>query len=228
MRPRALCRRRMTYKWHPQPTSLKIATIVAKKASMRGQRVLDPFCGTGACLIAAVRARAKEIVGSDLEDWSEYLRPELRTMLECGSPVVRVYWGLDAMEAVRRFEHDILFTDPPNPWAICGGCWVTVLRDLGLTFYDLRRYWLSKLRPDNLMGKGSKAVSYLMRLVKHELDAGRRVIINLFSAYGDVASTTSRQDLARIFKSLFIIKRVHGNFYRVMALKNGGVLARGP
>ena len=202
--------RRWRYKLHPQPTSLELATKAAKAAGLRGEVVLDPFCGTGACLVAAVRARAELAVGSDLEDWSAYLRPELATMLACGSPRVRVLWGLDALEAVERVEHDVLFADPPNPWAVCGGCWVTVLRDLGLTFYDLRRYWLrpGRLNPGNLMGTGGRAVAYLVRLVKRELARGRRVVLNLFSAHGDVVRTRGRRSLLPAFSAVFELRRL--------------------
>ena len=189
---------------------------------MRGQSVLDPFCGTGACLVAAVRARAKEVIGSDIEDWSKYLRPELRILLACNSPVVRVFWGIDAFEAVKRFEHDTLFTDPPNPWDISSGCWKGVWRDLGLTLYDLRRYWRGKLKPSNLIGKGKKTIAYLIRLVRWELGEGREVVINLFPTHYD----RKRWSLPVVFKSLFIIKHIHGNFYQVTALKNGDDFGR--
>jgi len=191
-----------SYHYHPQPTSLSLAVKAAKIAGLGGQVVLDPFCGTGACLYAALRAGARKAIGTDIEDWSAYLRPEVRDLLThrslVGEAPVELYWGVDALDAIRSIEHDVLFTDPPNPWDLTGGVCFSAIRETGMGFSDLRRYWRDRLSPRNLMGKGTRAVKYLLNLLAVELRQGKRIMINLFE--------TSRKSLIRAVASLFVIK----------------------
>ena len=199
--------RNYRYTLHPQPTSLRLATLAARKAGLRGEVVLDPFCGTGTCLIAALRAGAREAIGADIEDWSGYLRPELATMLACGSPKVRVLWGLDAREACGRIEHTVLFTDPPNPWDVAGGVPLSSLRKFSIGFTELRRYWSQNIRPENLMGKGKTCVLYLIRLVRAEFERGVRVVMNLLRSWGNIIrSKRDKHDLARAFAGVFRLR----------------------
>ena len=167
------------YQLHPQQTSLRDAMRAAELANLRGQVVLDPFAGTGTLVYAAARANARFVIGSDIEDWSEYLRPQLKEVTNYA-----LHWHVDAREAVRRFEHDVLFTDPPNPARIDGSAPISLVRDFGISGSQLKNMFSFDER--NIMGKKWVTVTYVVRLIRHELSEGSRVIVHAFkdSKYG--------------------------------------------
>ena len=188
---------------HPQPTSVTPALKAALKAGVRGEVVLDPFCGTGSLVLAAIKAGADRAIGSDIEDWSFALRPELERILSSrtlnGRRKVELHWGLDARKAVRRFDHTVLFTDPPDPHDVIGGHKFSMLRELRKTGRfrtgaDIRRYWKERFDERNLIGKKKRTIDYVIRLIREELQAGRRVI---FHAYSKVWARGCRFDWQR-------------------------------
>jgi hypothetical protein len=204
----AVMKVRYDYKLHPQPTSLTNAINAAKAARIVGTQVLDCFCGTGTILVAALRAGAAKAIGSDIEDYSFCLRRELYKWLDSGSSVVELHWGVDALEAIDIFEHDILFIDPPSPVAILGGTQISAKRDTGLHGNEIRKFWTERISDRNLMGKGQKTVSYVIRLVKIDLGRGRRAIINLF-AQGKFSYKV-------FFQKVFKLKHLYANWYEVV------------
>ena len=172
------------YKLHPQPTSLRGAIETAKRADIRGKVILDPFCGTGTILLACMATKAKKAIGSDIEDYSSILRadfsnPFLKTWLRT-STEVELHWHIDAIESIRKFEHDVLFTNPPSPIALLGGTCISVVRDIGLHGSQIHKYWSERVSKQNLMGKGQRTIAYVIKLVKTELSNDKRVIVNLF------------------------------------------------
>ena len=94
------------YKLHPQPTSLHNCVEALKRADIRDKVVLDPFCGTGTVLLAAMVCRAKKAIGSDIEDYSFCLRadfnnPFLKTWLRTNTEV-EIHWGIDGLESIEK------------------------------------------------------------------------------------------------------------------------------
>jgi len=204
------------YKLHPQPTSLKKAIETAKRANIRGKVILDPFCGTGTILLACMVARAKKAIGSDIEDYNDILRadfgnPFLKTWLRTDTEV-ELHWHIDALESIHKFEHDVLFTDPPNPVALLGGTQISVVRDIGLHGSQIRKFWSERLSKQNLMGKGQRTVAYVIKLVKTELENDKRVIVNLFR-HGNFS-------YKRVFEKVFKIKHLYANWFEVIGLKD--------
>lgn len=178
------------FHWHPQPTSVAPARRAALKAGIRGEVVLDPFCGTGSLVLAAVKAGADRAIGSDIEDWGFALRPELERILSSrtldGRRKVELHWRVDAMDAIERFDHSVLFTDPPDPHDVIGGHKFSTLREIrrtGLywTGADLRRFWKERLSEKNMMAKKGETIRYVISLIRRELEAGRRVVLHAYS-----------------------------------------------
>jgi DNA modification methylase len=62
-------------KQHPAPFPLELATRLVRMFSFTGDTVLDPFCGTGTTMIAALRARRNSI-GIEIDP--EYCRMAAR------------------------------------------------------------------------------------------------------------------------------------------------------
>jgi 16S rRNA G966 N2-methylase RsmD len=195
------------YKFHPQPTSLRNALNAAKVADIRGSQVLDCFCGTGTCLIAALKAGAEKAIGSDVEDYSFCLRPEIRKWLKNGSKNIELHWEVDGLESIKTFEHDILFIDPPSPVSVLGGTQISVVRDTGLHGNQIRQFWQERISKKNLMGKGQKTISYVVKLVKMDLQQGKRVIANLF--------TQGKFSYLAIFKLIFKVEKLYKNWHEV-------------
>ena len=198
------------YKWHPQPSSLSLATKAAKLAGLEGKIVLDCFCGTGTLLVASVRNGAARAIGSDIEDWSLYLRKELLELLKYRIYADRIVlrWGVDAFDAVKKWDHDILFCDPPSPWEILGGSQISVKRDTGVAPNELRKHWREKFSGKNWIGKEYRTIVNIVRLFRIELVNGRRVIANLFYQ--------NNKSLARVLVPIFALKHLVGNWYEVM------------
>ena len=204
----------LDYKWHPQPSSLRLATQAAKLARIDGSKVLDCFCGTGTLLVAAIRAGAEKAIGSDIEDWSQYLRPQLKEMMKyslLGSRI-ELHWRVDAFEAVERFDHDILFTDPPGPWEIIGGVLISVKRDLGINGNELRKFWEKRLSDGNWINKKHRTVANVIKLFRTEIERGKRVVANLFAQ--NPWRGTNRS-LARVLAPVFDLRHLVGNWYEV-------------
>ena len=200
------------YKWHPQPSSIPISTRALKVADVSDSIVLDPFCGTGTLLIAAVTNHAEKAIGSDIEDWSFCIRPQIKNWILSGSNKIELHWNVDAMDAIKQFKHDILVTNPPHPFRIGCGKTYSAKRDTGMYTGQLEKYWRHKLNKNNLMGKGTKTIAYVLRLVKIELEEGKRVIINLFK-------DSKGFNYQKYFDKYFIIKHLYGYFYEVVRAK---------
>ena len=182
------------HKWklHPQPSSMAKVRRALGNIGLRGKVVLDPFCGTGTLLIVA-REKGARVIGSDIEDWSEYLRP--------GSERIEFHWGIDALDAIKKFEHDVLLTDPPNPTTIVGGRLPSAYRDTGVKGAQLSKMFNFSER--NLMGKKYKTIKVVIKLVKYELENGRTVIMNAFYPY------------KKYLLPIFQMRKLHDTYYIV-------------
>ena len=188
------------YRLHPQLTSMKDALRAAELAGLEGRVVLDPFAGTGTLVYSALRAGAKFVIGSDIEDWENYLRPQLR-----GVDDYIMHWHLDAMDAVKYYSHEVLFTDPPNPTRVVGSAPISLVRDFHISGSELRRMFSFDER--NLMGKKWVAVTYVVRLIRYELKQGRRAIIHAFSS----GNFDWREILSRHFK----LERIYADYFEI-------------
>jgi len=180
------------WKLHPQPSSMAKVRRALDNIDLRGKVVLDPFCGTGTLLIVA-REKGARVIGSDIEDWSEYLR--------LGSEGIEFHWGIDVLDAIKKIEHDILLTDPPNPTTIVGGRLPSAYRDTRVKGAQLLKMFNFSER--NLMGKRYKTIKVVIKLVKYELDNGRTIVINAFRPY--------RKYLFPIFQ----MRQLHDTYYIV-------------
>ena len=202
----------LNFKWHPQPSSLRISMEALRLADIRGSIILDPFCGTGTLLIAAVNNFCEKAIGSDIEDWSFCIRKELKKWILNGSNKVELHWNIDAKHSIRCFEHDVLVTDPPNPFRIGSLKPYSAKEDTGLFPSELEKFWRDKLSKNNLMGKGFRTIAYVIKLVKTELESGKRVIVNLFK-------DSAGFNYQKYFNKYFNIKHIYGYFYEVLSEK---------
>ena len=175
-----------SFKWHPQPSSVRKSTAAAKNAHIRGAVILDCFCGGGSHAVASIQAGAKKFVGTDLEDFSFCLRKDIAryngayTTFE-GEQAVTFEWGIDAQESIRTHQYDILFIDPPNPHQIVGGATKSVIRDTGLSGSKLTKFWKGRLNEKNLINKREETIKTVEEVVIESLSQGKRVIANLFT-----------------------------------------------
>jgi 16S rRNA G966 N2-methylase RsmD len=175
-----------SFKWHPQPSSVRKSTAAAKNAHIRGAVILDCFCGGGSHAVASIQAGAKKFVGTDLEDFSFCLRKDIArfngayTTFE-DEQAVTFEWGIDAQDSIRSHKYDILFIDPPNPLQIVGGATKSVIRDTGLSGSKLTKFWKSHLNEKNLINKRDETIKTVEEIVSESLSQGKRVIANLFT-----------------------------------------------
>jgi len=202
----------LNYKWHPQPSSLSISMKALKLADIRGSIILDPFCGTGTLLVAAVNNNAEKAIGSDIEDWSFCIRKELKKWILNGNNKIELHWNIDAMHSISIFKHDVLVTNPPHPYKIGCAKAYSAKRDIGLYVGQLEKFWRDRLSKNNLMGKGFRTIAYVIKLVKTELRSGKRVIVNLFR-------DSKGFDYRRYFEKYFLTKHVYGHFFEVLSEK---------
>lgn len=205
------------FRMHPQLSSLSKAVQAAKKAFLRDRIVLDCFCGTGVLLYAAFISGAKQVIGTDIENWSFYLYPKLRQIISYSFDKNKIIlkWNIDAMESVNTFFHEILFIDPPNPFTLVGGCMLSTIRDLGMSGSDLHNFWKGKLNSKNMMGK-HEAIRYLTELFLKELEKNIRIIANLFIT----APHGRKKSLKKIFEDIgFKLKHISSTYYEIISFR---------
>lgn len=174
-----------SFKWHPQPSSIRKATGAAKKAGIRGAIVLDCFCGGGSHGVAAILAGASKFIGTDIEDYSFCLRKDIARYNAdynfFGGKTVSFEWGVPAQISIQNHEYNILFIDPPNPTQIVGGATKSVIRDTGLSGSKLTKFWKGRLSPDNWINKRDETVKNVKDIIDTALNNNKRVICNLFA-----------------------------------------------
>ena len=158
-----------TFRWHPQPSSLRKSTIAAKRFNVRCSVVLDCFCGIGTHATASIAAGAIKYVGSDIEDYSDYLRKSIarhdQTYSGFGERSVEFRWGVDAVDAINTINHDILFIDPPNPYQIAGGSTISTLRDTGLSGSGLEKFWKERFNDNNWIKQKEDTIKNVISVV---------------------------------------------------------------
>jgi 16S rRNA G966 N2-methylase RsmD len=174
-----------SFKWHPQPSSIRKSTVAAKNAGIRGAVVLDCFCGGGSHGVASILAGAKAFIGTDLEDYSFCLRKDIaRYNAEYtffGEKAVSFEWGMPASESIMNHKYDVLFIDPPNPTQIVGGATKSVIRDTGLSGSKLTKFWRARLSQDNWINKREETVTNVKEIIDLSLKGSHRVLCNCFT-----------------------------------------------
>lgn len=204
-----------SFKWHPQPSSVRKSTGAAKNAKgFKGAVILDCFCGGGSHAVAAIRAGAKKFIGTDLEDYSFCLRKDIaryNTEYQTfGEKTISFIWGVNAKQAILNYDYDILFIDPPNPYQIVGGATKSVIRDTGLSGSKLSKFWKPRLNPENLINKREETISTVREIIYFALTDQKRVIANMFRI------KSNGFDYAERFKDEFRLVPLFESYYEVM------------
>lgn len=206
---------RKSFKWHPQPSSIRKALGAAKRFEIRNKKVLDCFCGVGAHCIAAISAGASTFTGTDIENYSWCLRVDAfkynqtYDTLFNAPRAIRFEWGIDAKESITTHEFDILFIDPPNPYQIVGGAPLSMCRDTGLSGNELTKYWKSRFDSNNIINKRDDTITYVKDIISKVRNDNKRVLANLF------VIKSNKFDYSTHF-SEFEIKRVFESYYEVI------------
>jgi len=203
-----------SFKWHPQPSSVRKSTEAAKRAtSFKGATILDCFCGGGSHGVASIRAGAKKYIGTDLEDYSFCLRKDIARYnseyQNFGEKTISFIWGLDAAKSIISYDYDILFIDPPNPYQIVGGATKSVIRDTGLSGSQLTKFWKPRLNPENLINKREGTISKVREIVFFALTDKKRVIANLFRI------KSNGFDYSEQFKDEFKLTPIFESYYEI-------------
>ncbi len=167
---------------HPQLTSINTVREVVKRVKhlIMNKTVLDPFCGTGT-IPCCIYRYAEQVICTDIEDWSKYLRCDLDKYN------VVTEWNIHVLESIKKYKHDVLFTDPPNPSrsfqrSIFPSQKMKAYKYFGIK--SLYKHWKNKnLDPRNLAGKGNITLSVVNYMIKYELYYGRTIIIYEFDKY---------------------------------------------
>jgi len=183
---------------------LRNAVEAAIKANIKGTRVHDCFCGTGTLLVAAIKAGANYAIGSDIEDYSVCIRKELQELKN-----VELHWGIDAFDAIKKFDYDVLFIDPPSPNSVLGGTRISVVRDIGLHGHQIRKFWKERFSPRNWIGKGSICIGNVFRVISFGLESDKRVIANLFANRNGFS-------YYKTLKPFFRMKHLYANWYEIL------------
>ena len=202
-----------TYKFHPQPSSLNKSCIAAKKFDFHNQKILDCFCGCGTHGLASIQAGDIAFCGTDIENYSEYLRKDIARFNTdyttfSGTKVISFHWGIDAFESIKMYGHDILFIDPPNPYQIAGGSLLSTLRDTGLSGSKLEKFWINKFNTENWIKKKSVTIENVISLIETDLKNGAKVLANLFKI------KSSKFDYTNCFDE-FELHQVYDSYYEV-------------
>jgi 16S rRNA G966 N2-methylase RsmD len=201
------------FKFHPQPSSLRKSTIVAKKFNMRGKKVLDCFCGTGTHGVAAISCGAIQFIGTDIEDYSFCLRKDIARFNHnhktFGEKAVHFEWGKEALKSISEYEFDILFVDPPNPFQVAGGTTLSMVRDTGMSGSKLTKFWNERFSEFNLINKKQKTIDYVIDLFNKVLNNDKKIVANLFiikSNKFNYCDNMNQFKLFKIYDSYFEVK----------------------
>ena len=196
-----------SFKWHPQPSSIRKSTFAAKNAGIRGAIVLDCFCGGGSHAVASILAGAKMFFGTDLEDYSFCLRKDVaRYNAEYtffGEKAISFEWGVPASESIENHKYDVLFIDPPNPTQIVGGATKSVIRDTGLSGSKLTKFWKGRLSLDNWINKRDETVVRVKEIIDRSLLGNHRVLCNCFTVKSNGFSYFERFEDDYVLSPLF-------------------------
>lgn len=203
-----------SFKWHPQPSSIRKSTQAAKKADIRGKIILDCFCGGGSHAVASLRCGCKEFIGTDLEDYSFCLRKSIarynHNYDNFGNKTILFEWGIDAKKSIDSHEFDILFIDPPNPYQIAGGTTKSVVRDTGMTGNNLTKFWKEKFNPLNLINKRQETLQYVKEAILLSLSKNKRCIVNLFEI------KSNKFSYFETYKDDFKVVQLFESYYEVL------------
>ena len=193
-----------TYKWHPQPSSLRKATQAARIFGVKDMVVLDCFNGTGTHCIAALSNDAGFFIGTDIEDYDFCLRSGMKNIQQRD---YRFEKGIDAIKSVVINDYNVLFIDPPNPYQIAGGSLPSVVRDTGLSGSGIAKFWGPKFSKDNVINKKQQTIDYVKEVVRKAIVVGKaRCLVNLFSIRSnkfDYLKTMGEFDCKQIYESYY-------------------------
>jgi hypothetical protein len=174
-----------SYKWHPQPSSIRKSEAAARRANLKGATNLDCFCGGGSHAVASIRSGAGQYIGTDLEDYSFCLRKEIARYnaeyQNFGKKSVIFEWGMDATKSIQIHDFDVLFVDPPNPYQVVGAYNISIPRDTGLNGGKLTKFWNARLSGENWINKKQATIDNVIALFHSVLDKEKRVVANLFN-----------------------------------------------
>lgn len=194
-----------TYKWHPQPSSLRKATEAARLFDVRGEVVLDCFCGTATHCLAALNNGAAFFIGTDIEDYNFCLRSGISKL----NKGFRIETGVDALKAVSTYDYDCLFIDPPNPYLIAGGSLPSVVRDTGLSGSQIGKFWAQRFDGANMINKKGATLYYTKSVVENALYREKRCLVNLFQI------RSNKFDYVSLFRD-HVVKQVYESYYEVL------------
>jgi 16S rRNA G966 N2-methylase RsmD len=203
-----------SFKWHPQPSSIRKSTMAAKKANVRDKIVLDCFCGGGSHGIASIISGARCFIGTDLEDYSFCLRKDIARYnfdyQTFGDKTISFEWNVDAKTSISSHVFDILFIDPPNPYQVAGGTTKSVIRDTGMSGSKLTKFWKEKFNPENLINKREDTLLYVKDIFDLTLNMEKRLIVNLFEIKSNKFSYFEK------FKDEFKTKQLFESYFEIL------------
>ena len=198
---------------HPQSCSKSIMRDVFKKVDIQDKVILDPFCGTGTTILTALEKNPRLLIGTDIQpDFMDVLRYELKGIIKTRKfsedPIIMEY-GIDAKESARKYDFDILITDPPNPFMILGFSNIRHPRDLHMTGNEVKEYWESRLVSGNLINKREETIRYVKELFSDVLLRDKRIIGNMFATKNGKWSYLSE------FQNEFTMTPISGQWYEI-------------
>ena len=201
------------YLLHPQSCSVSIMEQVYKRIDVANRIVIDPFCGTGTTLLAGLTRNPKLIIGTDIQpDFSETTRHQLVGIINTRSfseDRIILEYGIDAKCAIKKYNFDMVITDPPNPFMILGYSNIRHPRDLHMTGNEVKKYWEPRLVSENLINKQDKTINYVKELFDEILSKNKGLIANLFE------TKSGKWSYYDEFKEGYTLEHLYRHWYKV-------------
>jgi DNA modification methylase len=164
---------------------MSLVRDLLSKVDINEKVIIDPFCGTGTTILASLEKNPKLLIGTDIQpDFIDVIRYELKGIIKTkqfSSDPLIIEYGIDAKASIRKYDFDIMITDPPNPFMIVGFTNARMPRDLHMSGNEIKNHWKPKLVKGNLINKREETIQYVKELFNEVLDKNKRIIGNMFS-----------------------------------------------